>query len=1010
MYSSMAGKRGVLSGLAGFVLVLAVLAVLAVVAPSYIVRYVVLDYLSSQGLDASIQRVDANLLTGTITVEGARATGPDGNGFQIGHLSLAIAYSPLFDKRLTIQSLTLRGAQVDISRSANNVFSVAGVPLNAGGASGGSSAWQFGLKTLRLGAVHVHYHQAGGDGSPSLDQVITFNQSSTGALTTWHEGDPIPVNAHIGVAGGSLELSGRLSPLGDDRQAHLRMQAHDFPLSLAGPFVAPYGLTRLDGRLEADQRVIIDYPRGGALQIQSQGHTAFHDLTIIRRGGMKTTVKRFVWNGRSKSSLLHTDDQPGEIDTDGRFTLDGLNARQGDTFHLQAAHANWQGRGEVSLDSPLRISTHGTYDDRALRLDAGSRLKLSADSEHLEGDIETTLGSQQTTIVSNGQYRARALSFKVPGSIATDTDTLDWHGTTQTTLAAAATRIDTHGRLDGTRLDFRIPQTSRFTSRRIDWQGDTHINSGDLFVHAADGRLVTTESRLDLPDMPLAFTAQRFIYDGRYAQQPDASGKALKIVMDGEAIGRKLTARNTRLDAPWIATLQDDATGIHIDGIDDIRVGALETSGVRLLGDTDTHSSVVDAVSLEAKNFRLTDLLHYDLKSIKLTSAIVHLRRNAQGMGVISQYFGSAGKDKSKDDNEHDDKQQSSGQNDTGSTFAIEHLGISGPALWFVDTQTDPKVVLHGLDMNFVLDGLDTGSPEKDAKYRLSMDLGAYGHLDSTGTVAPLATDGMNMDIHAWLRSLSMPPLSGYLDQAMGRKISRGAIDGTLDMKAKDGQLNGTLDATLANFRLDDSDGKTTEIALGINMETALALIRGQDDEFHFQTKILGDVTNPYFSVNNLVREAVLAGLRTALLSNYSPVGLANRIRNAFLNLFRSVEDRPAKFEKGKHYIRPEDRHYLALIAQAMDQHLDWTLTVQGQATPADAKALSLFEKGQQIDSENRIKLKELARQREEAVRDYLAARGVSPGRIEGLDPQVNDDADAKPLARFTLDKHKKKK
>lgn len=1005
----MTGKRGALTALIVSCALIIALAVAAVVAPGYIARYVVVDYLEAQGLAVDIDKIDINLLTGHVAIDDARGEvtdGPNaGEGFTIGHLGLELAYPPLLDHKIVLESISLRSATIDITRGPDNGLTIAGVALPQGQSSGGS-AWRFGVEQVQVGALRVHYKQPAMGKTPAIDQVVTLNQSGAENMVTWRKGEPIPVDAHLGAAGGSLSLSGSMAPLAESPTANLHIKAENFPVSMLAPLAKQAGIDRADGRIDTNLDLSLTYDADQHLLIHSDGQTVFEGVVLVQTSGMRIDADAVSFDGISDWRLMRADAEPGEITTDGRFAIDDLSIQKAGTLDLTADKAAWAGKSFVSLDDPFRITTHGTYNDANVRLISGDRLKLKAASEHLTGDLETTFSKNSTTIVSNGAYRATAFEFAVPGSLSTQTDAMNWQGTTQTTLTDKATRIDTNGQLGGTNLVFKIPETSTFTTDDIDWDGQTHIDSGALFIHSARGRLVTTGARLDLPGMPLAFIAHRFIYDGRYGQTPDASGNALKLVMSGEAMGTDLDVRNTTIDAPWLATLQDHASGIEIDGLSDIRVDRLETSGVRIMGDTDTDSEAIQAVSLDLKNFHLRDLLHYELESATLKDAIMHFRRDPSGYGVISEYLGGNGQKSAK--SQSASKSEGTSKNTTAgatqSTFSIKHLGISGPSAWFVDTVTEPHVALHGMDLNFVLNDLDTAKPDQDAAYRLSIDLGAYGHFDSTGTVAPLASDGMNMDIDAWLRSLNMPSLSGYLNQAMGRKIARGAINGTLDMKAKAGQLDGKLQATISNFRLANDSDKVTEIALGINMETALAIIRGQDDEFTFQSSILGDVTNPYFSVDNLVREAVLAGIRTALLSNYSPVGLANKVKNAFLNLFRSVEGRPAVFAEGKHYVRPEDRHYMGLIAQAMNKNLDWTLTVEGQGVPADAKAMDLFQTGR-VDDDNRVALEDLARSREEAIRDYLAARGVSPKRIISEGPTVLDNDDAKPIVRFTLDK-----
>jgi outer membrane protein OmpA-like peptidoglycan-associated protein len=412
------------------------------------------------------------------------------------------------------------------------------------------------------------------------------------------------------------------------------------------------------------------------------------------------------------------------------------------------------------------------------------------------------------------------------------------------------------------------------------------------------------------------------------------------------------------------------------------------------MGDTDTSAAVLDADTASARGFELAGLRHYRLADLDVDGADIHVRRDDQGMGVMALYFEDDANDAGGGDTAASDS--------APSTYTIDHLSLKAPAIGFTDVAVAPTVALSGSNLELSVNDLDTASPERDASYRLALDVGEYGHLDSRGTIAPLADGGMNMDLNAWIRSLALAPLSGYLNAAMGRRIARGVADGTLDLQATSGQLDGNLDTTLSNFRLVDEPNNETDIVFGISMDTALGLVRRRDDTIQFETSILGDVTNPYFSVRNLVREAVLAGLRTTIMSDYSPLGLLNKAKNALLDLGRSLVSKPVVFVAGKHYIRPEDRSYLINIAQSMREKPGLRLTIQGHATPQDADALSLLG-GATIDSGNEGTLRQLARQRAAAVRDYLAARDVNPDHLTLAEPVIDREADARPEATFSL-------
>ncbi|WP_353219264.1 DUF748 domain-containing protein [Salinisphaera sp. S4-8] len=708
------------------------------------------------------------------------------------------------------------------------------------------------------------------------------------------------------------------------------------------------------------------------------------DKPALKSGATALRTAGLDWKGTLDSAFAPN---TSELKLSGRIDAEKPTLVSAGTT-VKSPRLSWQGPIDTRLAQSTHIHGDGRLDSGALTIDSDS---LHADTAAVNWQGKITFAGLDD-IDTDGRLKSDRLALASPGALDMVLAKLDWQGAIDIDTGAA-TRIQSDGKLDATRLTFDVPESALFEANDVSWRGSTVFDIATLFARRARGRVIGNDARLELPGQPLALTTDRIVFNGAYSEQP-ARG-ALRLAMDGDMASQNFRAQNTALDAPWLALRDTEVHRLVIDGIDDIAFDSLSSKGVRVLGDTDTSAAVLQAVSTTVRGFRLSDLAYYQVGNMDIDGANIHVRRDANGMGVMAQYF--AGPDDDAADNATTDAEPG-----PGTRYAIDHLSLTGSQIVFNDVAVTPNVSLRGSELEFNLDGLDTGHPDQDASYRLALDVGEYGHLDSRGKIAPLATGGLEMDIDAWLRSLALTPLSGYLNAAMGRRIANGVADGTLNLSATNGQLDGILDTTLSNFRLIETPGEETEIVLGISMDTALALVRGQSDTIHFQTAILGDVTNPYFSIRNLVREAVLAGLRTAIMSDYSPVGLLNKAKNALLSIGRSLVSQPVVFVPNRDYIRPDDRPYLGKIAQKMTEKPGLRLTIQGHATPADAKAMSLFGSAT-IDSDNEDALHALARRRGKAVRDYLAARDVLPQRFTLADPVIDRDEDAQPRATLSL-------
>ena len=794
-------------------------------------------------------------------------------------------------------------------------------------------------------------------------------------------------------------------------QTNVRVASRDTTITGDGALDADHltmtvaGGTRIDGR-DLHWQGENETTLGNTVAVDNDGRLRAQILKVALAGDSRFQARALDWQGTVATTAA--DDL--QIDSDGTLKADDAGLRVPGSLDLNMAPLSWNGAIDVTANQRIRVRSDGGLDSGALTFAVPATATFEADAARYNGTMAFDIGAQfarrmqgrlianharlalpgqplalsSERIVFNGDYSEQpgdgtGLRLRVAGDIASQAFAL-----TNTAIGA----------LDSGALTFAVPATATFEADAARYNGTMAFDIGAQFARRMQGRLIANHARLALPGQPLALSSERIVFNGDYSEQP-GDGTGLRLRVAGDIASQAFALTHTAIGAPWIALRDAELDNLAIDGLNAIAFDKLQATGVRFLGDNDTSAAVLDATNATARGFALDDLRDYRLSNLDIDGADIHVRRDASGMGVMALYFGG----------ENASGADAAGASDTAgapSTYAIDHLTLTGPSIGFTDVAVSPPVQLSGSALELTMDGLDTASPEQDANYRLALDVGEYGHLDSRGTIAPLASGGMNMDLDAWMRSLALAPMSGYLNAAMGRRIARGVADGTLNLEATDGQLDGNLDTTLSNFRLVDTPGEETEIVFGISMDTALSLVRGQDDTIQFETAILGDVTNPYFSIRNLVREAVLAGLRTTIMSDYSPLGLLNKAKNALLNLGRSLVSKPVVFVAGKHYIQPDDRGYLGNIAQSMREKPGLRLTVQANATPQDADAMSLFG-GDTIDSGNIPALRQLADSRASAVRDYLAARDVPPDRITLADSVIDRAADAQPRATFSL-------
>ncbi|MCF7822445.1 MAG: DUF748 domain-containing protein [Mariprofundaceae bacterium] len=92
-----------------------------------VVHWRVASWLEGQGAQVEIENVDLNLFKGTFVIEGVSVD----TGLKVGRLAIDIDWWPMFDQRIFIRSIELKGIKAEIQQRENGEWQVATIPLGA---------------------------------------------------------------------------------------------------------------------------------------------------------------------------------------------------------------------------------------------------------------------------------------------------------------------------------------------------------------------------------------------------------------------------------------------------------------------------------------------------------------------------------------------------------------------------------------------------------------------------------------------------------------------------------------------------------------------------------------------------------------------------------------------------------------------------------------------------------------------------------------------------------------
>jgi hypothetical protein len=227
-----------------------------------------------------------------------------------------------------------------------------------------------------------------------------------------------------------------------------------------------------------------------------------------------------------------------------------------------------------------------------------------------------------------------------------------------------------------------------------------------------------------------------------------------------------------------------------------------------------------------------------------------------------------------------------------------------------------------------------------------------------------------------------------------------------------------------------------SEAGRPIPLQSALEVLRDNDNDVRLKIPISGDVSDPKFSISDAINQALIKGLTMGTLSYMKymlgPYGMAIGIVELGAKIGQKVLTgirlKPVDFQPGASGLDPAAMEYLDKVAAILKEKKDLRLRLCGWATESDrtgpregapkAAAPSGSEPletksapGSQSDAqkESRFPLSEeamltLAEQRAAQIEDILVRQhGIKDKRIFICTPEIDENPEAKPRVEIVF-------
>jgi hypothetical protein len=216
------------------------------------------------------------------------------------------------------------------------------------------------------------------------------------------------------------------------------------------------------------------------------------------------------------------------------------------------------------------------------------------------------------------------------------------------------------------------------------------------------------------------------------------------------------------------------------------------------------------------------------------------------------------------------------------------------------------------------------------ANVELTGKMQPSGTAEVKGTINPLAQVTF-LDLGVVFRNFSMPTLTPYSGEFLGRTIDKGQMSVDLGYRLQGRHLVGKNKITLDELELGDKveSPEATHLPVGL----AIAILKDKDGKIDLDVPVEGDVDDPHFSIGKVIWSFLMSLLKKVATAPFALLG----------GLFGGGGDELSHvdFETGSGTLPADQSQSLDKLATALGKRPQLKLDVRGRSDrDADGAAL----------------------------------------------------------------------
>jgi outer membrane protein OmpA-like peptidoglycan-associated protein len=1019
---------------------LALLGTLLLIAMPFGIEYGFKRYLLSQGADqADLADVDFNPFTRRLVVKNLIVKAGAEQVLNVSEAGLTLSWFPFFRKRFVLEKVDLSNSTITVEEMPDGRWRIGGLLPATSENKSTAPSWGFGLAALQIQNSRVKLRSA------PLTAELKIEQARLTRLRSWLPDQKARLEFKGQINEGDLQFQGDFTTFGSATTV-------DGALKLQGLSLAPFAQLitadpgTLQGRLVSDVRIQTQYSSEKGFDFDQSGRLAITQAHL-RFGDLQLVDENFTWDGSVQVKLPAASDilqiavagklegkggfvnptpdklafQHKGLGWNGKFVLDRKTQTADYTFdgalalqdfkmatpemNLAEENLRWDGNVRIAVpESPdaLNVTAAGKLAGKGASLDSPSaNFKLQSSGLDWNGEFAFDAKGEAADVKLDGDLKFAGLEAATSDALMVE-EGLKWNGGLQLVLPenAAAQRLTATGSLESRRQTIALlPEKLNLVNENLSWKGRFICGLQDVTAGLA------AEGDLSLTDLAITATPKKL------------------TLLASKAVNFK---------------------SIKGDAATQFSVATAKITGLDLVGQTGSpeKDSLFSASEVQVDSVKLERRKILSIESARIVAAkgVLHHKndgrwRYIEDLAALMADSESSAQKNPSPNRAAEKAQGPAKEDDVEFGIRIGSLEIVGDSVVHYEDETvSPTFSTEVRLKEARVTDIDSQKPDQASPVSLVAESRKYTRLKLQGNVQPFG-ERISMDLKGKIKAVELPPLSSYAVKTLGYNLISGEMDADIDLKITVGKLQGEGDLKFYNPIVEavEPEKMKSEGGRTIPLQSALKVLRDNDNDVRLKIPISGDVTDPEFSISDAINQALMKGLTIATLSSIKymlgPYGVAIGIVELGAKFgpkaLTGIRLKPVDFQPSASDLDPAAMEYLDKLAAILKEKKDLRLRLCGWATESDrtgpreaaaetpaapSGAKTSGPDGQIVAPKDdhfplsNAAILALAEQRANRIEDILVNQhGIEDKRIFICSPEIDEHPTAKPRVEIVF-------